>query len=276
METEGIRGWLIDVEGTLVVDKSYRPIPGAVEWLASLNDRRIPFAILTNNPTMTRAELGARLREVGFNLENKRIIGCQGRAVQILHEHGSPECWVLGSDALIRTLEAGGLRVFNLAREIPGEDDLPRALVLGWMDNPDAHLLSRAVELLQRPLVTFLTLHKNRLFRNAGRREPGLGAWAVALEYAASREAIVAGKPSLDLFRAGARALQLIPEQIAMVGDDPQADLAPAAELGMKTVFVLSGKYGDTNVLKRLPMEFRPEFVAGSVAELRKTDKRKG
>ncbi|MBC8367740.1 HAD-IIA family hydrolase [bacterium] len=272
METEGIRGWLIDVEGTLVVDKSYRAVPGAVQWLSSLVIHKIPFAILTNNTTLTRSEMGMRLRDAGFGVTDRQIIGCQGRAVQILHEHGSPECWVLGSDSLIRTLEAGGLLCRDLSRETPEENDIPRALVLGWMENPDARLLSRAVELLQRPLVTFVTLHKNRLFRNAGRVEPGLGAWASALEYASGKEAIVAGKPALDLFRAGARALQLRPNEIAMVGDDPQADLTPAAELGRKTVFVLSGKYGDTSVLKRLPLEFRPEFVAGSVAELEKAD----
>ncbi len=268
MEIEGAKGWLIDVEGTLVVDKSYRAIPGAVQWIASLVVDKTPFAILTNNTTLTRAELGARLRDAGFGVTDRQIIGCQGRAVQILHEHGSPECWVLGSDSLMRTLEAGGLICHDLARQTPDDREIPRALVLGWMENPDARLLSRAVELLERPLVTFVTLHKNRLFRNEGRLEPGLGAWASALEYAGGREAIVAGKPSVDLFRAGARALGLRPEEVAMVGDDPQADLAPAAELGMKTVFVLSGKYSDTGVLKRLPLEFRPEFVAGSVAEL--------
>jgi len=268
MKTEGIDGWLIDVEGTLVVDKSYRPIPGAIQWIASLVGDETPFAILTNNTTMTRAELGKRLRESGFAVEDRRIIGCQGRASQILHEHGSPECWVLGSDSLMRTLQAGGLLCCDLARETPGDDDIPRALVLGWMERPDAGPLSRAVELLQRPLVTFVALHKNRLFRNAGRLEPGLGAWVAALEYASGREAIVAGKPSLDLFRAGARTLQLRPDRIAMVGDDPQADLAPAAELGMRTVFVLSGKYRDTAALKHLQLGFLPEFVAGSVAEL--------
>jgi HAD superfamily hydrolase (TIGR01450 family) len=271
---EGIRGWLIDIEGTLVVDKSYRPVPGALEWLATLVKQGTPFAILTNNTTMTRAELGSRLREVGFAIEDDRIISCQDRAVQILHELGSPECWVLGSDSLRCTLRDGGLRVFDLAHETPGEDELPRALILGWMDNPDARLLSRAVELLQDPRVELVTLHKNRIFRNKGRLEPGLGAWARALEYAAGREAVVAGKPSLDLFRAGARLLQLTPEQIAMVGDDPQADLAPATELGMKTVFVLSGKYSDTSVLNRMPVEFRPEVIADSVAELDRSQHR--
>jgi len=263
-----VGGWLIDVEGTLVADKSYRPVHGAVEWVAALRRAKTPFAILTNNTTLTRAEMGARLREEGFAVEDRQIIGCQGRAVQILHEMGSPECWVLGSRSLLRTLEDGGLACHDLARETPPEDDRSRALVLGWMENPDARLLSRAVALLQQPRASFVALHANRLFRNAGRLEPGLGAWVAALEYATGREAVVAGKPSLELFRAGARALQLRPEQVAMVGDDPEADLAPATELGMRTVFVLSGKHRDTGALKRLPPERRPEFVAGSVAEL--------
>ena len=34
MALEGVAGWLIDVEGTLVGDKAYRPLPGAGPFCA--------------------------------------------------------------------------------------------------------------------------------------------------------------------------------------------------------------------------------------------------
>jgi ribonucleotide monophosphatase NagD (HAD superfamily) len=56
-------------------------------------------------------------------------------------------------------------------------------------------------------------------------------AVAGALAYCAGVIARVLGKPSPDFFLAGVRALGLGPDQVAMVGDDPEADVmgAPAA-----------------------------------------------
>ncbi len=264
-------GWLIDVEGTLVIDKRYQPVPGALEWVASLRERGSRIAILTNNTTLTPDELAARLREIGFGVRDPEIVSSQTRMVEILRELGEPDCWVLGAGALRRTLEAAGLRAFDLATEEPPREERPRALVLGWIDNPDGRLLSRAVELLLRPGTSFVTLHRNRLFRNSGRTEPGLGAWAAALEYATGVQARLAGKPAPALFRSAVEKLDLPPERVTMVGDDPLADLAPARELGMETIFVLSGKYPDEAVLQGIEPERRPDRVVGSVAELRVT-----
>lgn len=268
MALEGVAGWLIDVEGTLVGDKAYRPLPGAVDWIASLRRGGTPFRILTNSTTHTPAGLAARLREAGFDAREEEVISGQERLVEILRGVGSPECWLLGHPALRETLEAAGLAVRDLTAELPGGDKTPRALILGWLDNPDARLFGRALELLQRPGVLFITMHRNRLFRNAGRLEPGLGAWAAALEYASGATALMAGKPSPEIFEAGARALDLPPARIAMVGDDPAADLAPAAHLGLKTVFVLSGKYADAGILEGLNLDFTPDLVIGGVEEL--------
>ena len=129
--------------------------------------------------------------------------------------------------------------------------------------------MARAVELLARANTCFVTLHRNRLFKNAGRLELGLGAWAAALEYATGKEAEMAGKPAPELFLAGARVLGLEPRQVTMVGDDPHADLVPAKKLGMKTILVLSGKYSDGRVLEEVPPGLRPDLVVGGVGDLR-------
>jgi HAD superfamily hydrolase (TIGR01450 family) len=266
--TQMKRGWLVDVEGTLVIDKRYEPVPGAVEWVDSVRGRGEPLAVLTNNSTMTPAEMAARLSGLGFGVREAEVVSAQTRMVEILRGEDSPECWVLGAPSLRRTLEDSGLAAFDLATAEPPSGDRPRALVLGWVDNPDSRLFSRAVELLLRPHTIFVTLHRNRIFRNEGRLEPGLGAWAAALEYATGQVAKMAGKPSPRLFRAGARVLGLPHEQVTMVGDDPGADLYPAKVLGMRTVFVLSGKYPDTAVLEEIAPELHPDRVVGSVAEL--------
>ncbi len=275
----GVRGWLLDVEGTLVVDKRYDPIPGACEWLGGLKSAGHAVRILTNNTTLTCAELAAELRRQGFAVADEEIISAQRRATEILRGTGLSECWVLGSEALRRTLVEEGFRVRDLRKEtpppverngdVPGSANAPsRAFVLGYLDDAGPLLLGRALELLHQPGTRFLALHKNRLFKNRGRMEPGLGAWVAALEYASGVTATVAGKPSPELFLSAARSLGAPHAEIAMVGDDPQSDLAPARGLGMKTVMVLSGKYQDRALLQEVHPDLRVDLVAGSVAEI--------
>ncbi|WP_290483969.1 HAD hydrolase-like protein, partial [Hyphomonas sp. UBA2515] len=46
----------------------------------------------------------------------------------------------------------------------------------------------------------------------------------------------VVGKPSPHLFQMGCQALDLSPDQVVMLGDNPATDLAGANALGIKAV----------------------------------------
>jgi 4-nitrophenyl phosphatase len=245
------------------VDKSYRPVAGAPEWLASLRERGHRLRILTNNTTLTAARLAERLSQAGMAVAADEVVSCQRRMVEILQERGIADCRLLGPPALAETLAAAGIAVRD------GEEaGKAAALVLGYLEEPDMALLSEALSALREPDCLLVALHENRLFRNRGRLEPGLGAWVRALEYATEKRALVAGKPDPDFFRCAIASLGEAPQAIAMVGDDPHADLAPARRLGLRTVFVLSGKYEDASILARLRDEDRPHHVVDSVAAL--------
>jgi len=270
----GVRHWLLDVEGTLVLDKSYQPVPGAPQWFHALRKAGHSLRILTNNSTHTHVQLAARLAEAGFPVQAQEIISGQSQAAEILSAQGIRECWLLGSAALGQTLREAGLKVISLHEEEPPSKEAAVAskpaiaLVMGYLSEISVPLLSRALALALRPDCILVALHKNRLFRNQGRVEPGLGAWVSALEYASGKNAIVLGKPSPQLFLSAARSLDAPFQDIAMVGDDPFADLAPARELNIRTVMVLSGKYTDRSVLANLPDYLQPDLVVPDVTAL--------
>jgi len=54
-----------------------------------------------------------------------------------------------------------------------------------------------------------------------------------------------------------------------MISDDPLSDLVGARKLGMKTVFVTSGKYKDKKILKSLNKRFQPDWIHESIKEIR-------
>jgi ribonucleotide monophosphatase NagD (HAD superfamily) len=66
-----------------------------------------------------------------------------------------------------------------------------------------------------------------------------------ALEYASGKTAAVIGKPERDFFRLALEDLgNLRSNEVAMIGDDPEADVAGAQAAGLKGVQVKTGKYG--------------------------------
>ena len=60
------KAYLIDIEGVLVRDKRYRPVPGAVDWLTSLVAAGRPFCLVSNNTTHRPADLVGDLFDLVF------------------------------------------------------------------------------------------------------------------------------------------------------------------------------------------------------------------
>jgi ribonucleotide monophosphatase NagD (HAD superfamily) len=53
-----------------------------------------------------------------------------------------------------------------------------------------------------------------------------------------------------------------------MISDDPFSDLVGAKKLGMKTAFVLSGKYRDKDILNEMDKDIYPDFVFDNITQI--------
>jgi NagD protein len=71
MTQREIRSWLMDMDGVLVHQS--KPIPGAAEFLARLQEKSLPFLVLTNNSIFTRRDLSARLAVSGLKVPEQAI-----------------------------------------------------------------------------------------------------------------------------------------------------------------------------------------------------------
>ena len=68
----GDRGTAADIDGVLAV--SWEALPGAVDALSRLRVDGVPFRMITNTTTKTRADLAATLREAGFDVGDEEIV----------------------------------------------------------------------------------------------------------------------------------------------------------------------------------------------------------
>ena len=88
-----------------------------------------------------------------------------------------------------------------------------------------------------------LALQKNRYWRTETGLSLDAGPFVAALEYASGKRATILGKPRAEFFRAALEDMGLAADEVAMVGDDPESDVAGARRAGLKGVQVRTGKW---------------------------------
>lgn len=257
--------WLVDIEGVLVADKRYRPIPGAVAWLNGLDDAGIRWRLVSNNTTHRPDDLVAALAAAGFAVTRERLVGALTVGVGWLRDQGLARVAWLAEPTLLPWLREQGLQ--------PVEPTAPTcdAVVLGAAADLTVADLDRALRWL-RGGATLVCLHRNRFWLDAaGLPRLGPGAWASALLAAEpGARVITAGKPEPAVYRQALDSVGADPAGALFISDDPFTDLAGARRLGMATVFVLSGKYPRREVLASLPDDQQPDLVLDRADQLQK------
>jgi 4-nitrophenyl phosphatase len=253
--------FLIDIEGTIVKDKSYAPVEGAVEWLKKVKSTGKVFSLVSNNTTHSPGKLLSLLRSKGFELGEDNLDTCMKMAKEWLERKKIKSCFVIGNLGLKEYLKKEGIKI--------KESSLVQAVVVGLDEKVNYQKLKIATRALMENDACLVALHSNKIFKDSkGEIAPSVGSIVKALEYASDKKALVLGKPSEDFYRNVLRRLKSRPENCLFISDDPLSDLAGAKKLKIKTAFVLSGKY-DRSILKKLEQRFRPDFVYQKISDIK-------
>jgi HAD superfamily hydrolase (TIGR01458 family) len=256
-----VKGFLLDVEGTLVLDKRYQPIEGAVEFIHRLRKATVPLRLITNNTTDSKASLVDKLGRAGFDVRSDDLHTCVGAAASYLRSKAATKCLVLGRNTLRELFGAEGFTVVD-----GSEVD---AVVVGLDTDLTYERLSLACDAIGRRGASFVALHRNRvLLDSQGRCSPSVGAIVEAIRYATQVEPTVIGKPSPGYYQQALNDINLPRESVLVVSDDPLSDLAGAKRMGMRAAFVLCGKYRDRSVVESIPEPERPDIVVERIIDL--------
>ena len=253
----GVRGVLFDVDGVLHVGS--RPVPGAAETLEHLATAGVPFRLLTNTTTASRATLAARQGEMGLPVTDDLLITApMATAAYVRRRFPDVPCYLLARGDAVDDFTAAGVPVV-------GPDGAPEAgvVVIGGAEDELTYArLNHAYRLLLGG-AKLVAMHRNTAWRTAEGMALDSGPFVDALAKAAGVRATVIGKPAAAFFRQAIRDIGLPVRELAMVGDDARNDLAPARRLGMTGILVRTGKpVGPAE-------EVQADMVIESVADLR-------
>jgi len=266
----GVRGFLLDLDGVVIL--AGRPIDGASEAIATLDRRGIPYRIVTNTSLLSRQKLADWGARIGLDLPPERILSALSlSAAYTRRRHPGAELFVLASDDA-RTEFAGQHLLSDKEAGRPGAT--AAAVVIG--DSPEAATydnLNHAFRLV-RGGAELIGMHRNPWWLTPDGPTLDSGAFVTGLEFASGKRATVIGKPSPAFFReAAAELLAGLPgasrHDLAMVGDDVFSDVLAAQRLGLRGVFVRTGKHGEAELAAAAARRRgggRPTAVAASLA----------
>jgi HAD superfamily hydrolase (TIGR01450 family) len=128
---DGVRAVLIDIDGVLTV--SWKPLPGAVAAIEALRRADLPFALVTNTTSRTRARIAETLVDAGFPVGPDDVLGAPAATAAHLREHHpGAACLLLSSGDVADDLD--GVRLVG-----PDADDVDD-VVLGAPAATAAHL----------------------------------------------------------------------------------------------------------------------------------------
>lgn len=217
----------MDLDGTLYVGGE--PIPGAREAVERLLGAGLALRYVTNTTRKPRREVVAGLSRMGFPAREEHVFTPAAAAAERLR--GS-RVHALVAEPLLEDL-----RGIELTDEAPGYvlvGDLGDGFDYPRLNTAFRHLMDGA---------GLVALQKNRYWQTEDGLSLDAGPFVAALEFASGKEATVVGKPERAFFEAALHELGLEAGEVAMVGDDAEADVAGAKAAGLTGVQVRTGKY---------------------------------
>lgn len=266
----GVRGLLLDLDGVIVMKGA--ALPGASDALAALDARGLPYRVVTNTSAMSRATLAGFGRRAGIDIPAERITSAlSATAAWTARRLAGRPLFVIGTDEA--KTEFAGQRLLTREQMLAGA--AADAVVVGDNEDDVRYDLLNAAFRLVRGGARLIAMHRNPWWLMPDGPRIDSGAWVVALEFATGVRATVLGKPSAAFFREGLRGLaadlgvrRLAPGTIAMVGDDIATDVLAAQRIGLRGVFVRSGKHGDAELASAARRGRTPDAVARSLADV--------
>lgn len=253
---DGASAMILDMDGLLYQGDA--ALDGAGDFLAELDDRGIPYLMLTNNARSTPEAYAVKLAGMGMTVAADRIITSAIVTADFLVCQGRPTARVFGPASLHAAIRDAGLP----------EAEHPDVVVAGIDYGMTIGELAEAVLLVNGGARLMITNPDLTIPRERG-LEPSAGAVCAFLEAATGRVAETIGKPSRAIFDYACARLGVCGPSVLVVGDTPETDIAGARAAGLSSALVCTGNSARVGI-DPVPYDpsIRPTVVAHSLDEL--------
>ena len=253
--------YFIDVQGTLISDSDKSPICGSIEFIKMLNEKSIPYMVVTNNTKKASSDFYNYLYSIGFDFEFSKYLDPLMLLESSILKDGVA---AYGAEEFLKTLQ-------NMGYILDYKN--PKTVLVAIKEDFKAEEYAQMIEFLLNG-ANLVGMHETSIYAKNSKRYPGVGAILKMLEFATSTSYKVIGKPSEAFYNESLKRLQQQNRdadfaEITMISDDVKGDLGGAKEMGMKTIFVTSGKYKtELEIVPFLKAELKPDKIYNNMQNI--------
>ncbi|WP_429970735.1 TIGR01457 family HAD-type hydrolase [Fructilactobacillus sp. Tb1] len=229
------KGYLIDLDGTIYQGKI--KIPAAKRFVERLQKKGIPFLFVTNNTTKKPADVVNNLSDNHDIFVNEANVYTSGQATaeylsNDAHNHDlAKTAYVIGEKGLKQLLTEDGFDLYSSE---------PNYVVVALDRDLTYQKLAQAV-LYVNAGVKFIGTNADTLIPSEQGMIPSAGAIIDSVRYATHTDPFIIGKPSDLIVNNAVKLMGLKKNEVVMVGDNYDTDIAAGMKAGVDTLLVYSG-----------------------------------
>jgi 4-nitrophenyl phosphatase len=255
-ELSQIRAVLFDLDGVVYLGAT--PLPGAQAAFDWLDERGMPYCLVTNNSTRTPRQYQDKLRAMGIEIPAHTIYTSALATAQYLKKQypdGAP-VFAIGEAGVYEALAGAGFWI----------DDRAPALVCVGLDQSLTYAKLKTACLAIRAGARFIGTNPDRTLPVEEGLVPGNGAALAALETSTDVTPVVIGKPSATMIDLAIERIGARKEAVAIIGDRLDTDIEAGEAAGITTVLILTGVHRVEDIPR---FSARPDYIVDNLDQFR-------
>ncbi|HEQ3692327.1 TPA: TIGR01457 family HAD-type hydrolase [Streptococcus pyogenes] len=250
------KGYLIDLDGTIYQGKNR--IPAGERFIKRLQEKGIPYLLVTNNTTRTPEMVQSMLANQ-FNVETgiEIIYTATMATVDYMNDmNRGKTAYVIGETGLKSAIAAAGY---------VEELENPAYVVVGLDSQVTYEMLAIATLAIQKGAL-FIGTNPDLNIPTERGLMPGAGALNALLEAATRVKPVFIGKPNAIIMNKSLEVLGIQRSEAVMVGDNYLTDIMAGIQNDIATILVTTG-FTRPEEVPTLPIQ--PDHVLSSLDEWR-------
>lgn len=241
-----------------LVNTRQRPQPGAVRFLDTLIQYRVPFAILTNRSSQLRTAMAENLMRAGFhNVKPEMFYTSAMAAVDAICRKypDKKNAGYIGGKGMLELLRIGGFAL-----------NMDRAdwLFIGSDHGATYNDYSYGLKLIERGAYIVST-DPSPTERSLSGTLIGSGSIVKMLEYASGTRAVEAGIPAPLIISRALTYLHAQIEDAVLIASHPETEILCGSNAGIRTVLFTEAMDESENALLR---RIHPDYVTEDLLSL--------
>ncbi len=227
----------------------------AADFIRRLQDDGTPFVLMTNSSYYSSKELSEKLASMRIFVNDKKIVTSGTIAVEYLVEQSCTSAYVIGSPALKELLKS---------KRIDLDDPNPEYVLIGHDQSfayQDLALATNYIHAGSR----FVCTDMDHAIPYGDGILPHTGAIVAYLQTATGKTPRNTGKPDACFLKFAMKQIDCPPENVCIIGDNLNTDIAMGSIFGVDTALLLSGI---TNEAELKHSKYTPTYIFRNLGEM--------